>query len=283
MREEPVITAGAFDSQNTAFYDTELGAYRAYWRYFTGGYTDERGWKPKGVRAIRTATSKDFLNWENQADLSYGDAPEVQLYTNAVRPYARAPQLLLGFPTRYEPKQSQVAPVFMSSRDGVRFKRWEEPVIPITAPKDRDGNRSNYMTIGVLQLPGLDRELSVYGTEAYYTGPGSRIRRFSYRLDGFVSANAASNGELVTKPLSFSGAYLSLNIASKGATRVEVQDTAGKPISGFSLSDCTPITADSIDHRVAWKGGSLAALAGKPVRLRFAMEQADLFALQFVP
>ena len=130
MREEPVITAGSFDSQNTAFYDAEAGVYRAYWRYFTGGYTDERGWKPSGVRAIRTAISKDFLHWEKQADLDYGSAPVAQLYTNAVRPYARAPHLLLGFPTRYQPKHSQVEPVFMSSRDGVHFKRWEEPRDP---------------------------------------------------------------------------------------------------------------------------------------------------------
>ena len=34
MREQPVITAGSFDSQNIAFYDTERGEYRAYWRYF---------------------------------------------------------------------------------------------------------------------------------------------------------------------------------------------------------------------------------------------------------
>jgi hypothetical protein len=283
IREEPVITAGAFDSQNTAFYDAEIGAYRAYWRYFTGGYTDERGWKPKGVRAIRTATSKDFLNWENQADLTYGDAPEVQLYTNAVRPYERAPHILLGFPTRYEPKHSQVEPVMMTSRDGVHFKRWEEPVIPITVPKDRDGNRSNYMTIGVLQLPGRDREISVWGTEAYYTGPGSRIRRFSYRVDGFVSANAPGNGELLTKPLVFNGSELSLNILSKGASRVEVQDADGKAIPGFSLEDCTPITGDHVDHTVAWKGGTLASLPGKPVQLKFELQQADLFALQFVP
>ena len=282
VREEPVITAGAFDSQNTAFYDTELGAYRAYWRYFTGGYTDERGWKPKGVRAIRTATSKDFLTWENQADLAYGDAPETQLYTNAVRPYARAPHLLLGFPTRYEPKHSQVEPVFMTSRDGVNFNRWEEPVIPITAPEDRDGNRSNYMTIGVLQLPGRDKELSVYGTEAYYTGPGSRIRRFTYRLDGFVSASAKEQGELITKPLTFAGSKLSLNIVSKGSTRVEVRDADGKPVPGFTLDDCAPITGDEIDHAVVWKGGSLTAFAGKPVQLRVVLQQADLFALQFV-
>ena len=283
MREEPVIDAGAFDSQNLAFYDAELGAYRAYWRYFTGGYTDERGWKPKGVRAIRTAVSRDFLSWEKLTNLAYGpDAPEVQLYTNAVRPYARAPHLLLGFPTRYEVKHEQVEPVFMSSRDGVNFKRWEQPLIPITAPKDREGNRSNYMTNGLLQLPGSDRELSVYATEAYYTGPGSRIRRFTFRVDGFVSASAET-GELVTKPLTFTGSKLSLNLVSKRETRVEVQDATGKPLEGFTLADCAPLTGDFIDHTVTWKGGSLESLAGQPVRLRFALRAADLFALQFIP
>ncbi len=284
MREEPVIRAGSFDSQNIAFYDTELGAYRAYWRYFTGGYTDERGWKPSGVRAIRTATSKDFLTWENQADLAYGeDAPPVQLYTNAVRPYARAPHLLFGFPTRYQPKINQVEPVLMTSRDGVNFKRWEEPLIPITAPKDRDGNRSNYMTLGMLQLPGNDRELSVYATEAYYSGPGSRIRRFTFRADGFVSASTAGKGELVTKPLTFAGTKLTLNLISQGETRVEIHDAGGNPIPGFALEDCAPLQGDFIDETVAWKGGSLAALAGKPVRLRFVLQQADLFAFQLAP
>lgn len=283
MREEPVISAGSFDSQNTAFYDAVRGEYRAYWRYFTGGFTDDRGWKPKGVRAIRTATSKDFFTWENQADLDYGDdAPLAQLYTNAVRPYARAPQLMLGFPTRYQPKHEQVEPALMTSRDGVHFHRWEEPLIPITAPKDREGNRSNYMTLGVLQLPGNDRELSVYATEAYYKGPGSRIRRFTFRVDGFVSASA-TKGELVTKPMTFTGARLSLNIASKGRSRVEVQDVDGKALPGFKLDEGTAIQGDFVDHIVAWKGGSLATLAGKPLKLRFVMQQADLFSLQFVP
>ncbi len=283
MREKPVITAGSFDSQNTAFYDAELGMYRAYWRYFTGGYTDQRGWKPSGVRAIRTAISKDFINWENPADLAYGkEAPTVQLYTNAVRPYARALHLLLGFPTRYQPKGSQVEPVLMTSRDGVNFKRWEEPLIPITAPKDRDWNRSNYMTIGVLSLPGRPNELSVYATEAYYQGPGSRIRRFTFRVDGFVSASA-EDGEIITKPLIFEGTKLALNLISEGETRVEVQDEAGKAIPGFALDDCASIKGDLIDHIVSWKGGSLAALAGKTVRLRFELRRADLFAFQFVP
>ncbi|MBM4039455.1 MAG: hypothetical protein FJ290_13165 [Planctomycetes bacterium] len=42
----------------------------------------------------------------------------------------------------------------MSSRDGRTFHRWTEALIPLTAPEDRDGNRSNYMAWGLVQLPG---------------------------------------------------------------------------------------------------------------------------------
>ena len=281
LREEPVITAGAFDSQNIAYFDEVRGEYRAYWRYFTAGSTDENGWKPKGVRAIRTATSKDFLTWENQADLAYGDAPEEQLYTNAVRAYDRAPHLFLGFPTRYQPKHQQVEPVFMTSRDGVNFKRWPEEIIPITAPKDRDGNRSNYMTRGLLQLPSNDRELSVYATEAYYAGPGSRVRRFAYRMDGFVSVHTTKSGEMVTKPITFTGDTLRVNLHSRGSTRFELQDETGTPIPGFALADCAPQKCDEIETTVEWNGGSLKPLNGKSVRLRAVLEDADWYAFRF--
>jgi hypothetical protein len=43
------------------------------------------------------------------------------------------------------------------------------------------------------------------------------------------------------------------------------------------------LAGDHMDHAVIWKGGSLAAHAGKPVRLKLLMQQADLFALQFIP
>jgi len=270
--EDAVITAGAFDSQNLAFWDAVRGEYRAYWRIFSNN-----------VRAIRTATSQDFIHWEHQADLTY-DTPPVHLYTNAIQPYFRAPHLLIGFPTHYlaTPKE-QVEPDFMTSRDAVKFRRWEEALIPITAPKDRDGNRSNYMAYGLLQLPGQDKELSVYGTEAYYKGSGSRLRRFVFRMDGFVSASSgAAGGKLITKPVTFAGAKLALNLVSKGGTRVELQDANGKPLPGFTLEDCTPVMGDAITHAVVWKGGGLSGLAGKPVRLCFELKDADLYAFQFL-
>jgi hypothetical protein len=273
IADEAVITAGAFDSQNLAFWDSLRGEYRAYWRIFADG-----------VRAIRTATSKDFLHWEHQADVKYESSPVEHLYTNTVRPYFRAPQLLIGFPTRFQPKTQQVEPVFMSSRDGLTFRRWSEALVPITAPQDRAGNRSNYMTWGLLELPGHDRELSVYATEAYYQGPGSRVRRFTFRVDGFVSAHAGSGGgSLTTRPITFRGRKLLLNIATaaSGCGRAELQDASGRPIPGFTRDDCRPITGDHVEHAVSWKGGDLGPLAGRPVRLGLELEDADLYAFQF--
>ncbi len=274
--DAPVITKGAFDSQNLAFYDTVRNQYVDFHRQGRNG-----------VRDIMTATSADFRTWTEPVFLEYTGAPKQHLYTNAVMAYPRAPHILLGFPTRFHPERnSQVEPTLMSSRDGRNFHRWQDPLIPVTAPKDRDGNRSNYMAWGLLKLPSSDKEYSVYGSEAYYTGPDSRLRRFAYRVDGFVSLQASDTaGQLLTKPLKFTGDKLVVNFATKsaGSLRVELQDTQGKPLPGFALADCPQLKGDAIDQTVAWKGyPSLGGnLAGKPVRLLFELKNADLYSFRF--
>ena len=277
-RKEPVITEGAFDSQNLAFWDAHRGHYREYHRTFV-----------KGIRAIMTATSTDYVNWTKPTLLTYQEGLSPQhLYTNAVQTYPRAAHLLLGFPTRYLPDQGErVEPTLMVSRDGRRFHRWIEPVIPENAPRDRTGNRSNYMAWGLVELPGRPRHLSVYASEAYYTGPDSRLRRFEYRKDGFVSVHSSrEGGTLLTKAFRFSGSRLYLNYrsAGDGHLRAELQTPGGQTIPGFSLSDCTLPPGDEIDKAVTWKKGpDLAKLQGTPVRLLVELRKADLFALRFAP
>ena len=275
MTDKPVITKGAFDSQNLAFWDPHAKTYREYHREF------------RDVRDIMTGTSSDFLHWTEPKFLDYGDQPLEHLYTNAIRNYPRAPHLLIGFPTRYLPKEQQVEPTFMTSRDGENFHRWYEPVIPQSAPEDRAGNRSNYMTWGLLSLPGEEEEYSVYATEAYYTGPDSRVRRFTFRVDGFTSLFAPeSGGGLVTKPLSFDGKQLEVNYrAGKGGhVTIELQDAAGDPLPGFAADDCTPLTGDETAAVVTWSGGSdVGEVAGEPVRLRFNCTNADVYSFRFAP
>jgi len=282
MQEKAVITKGDFDSQNLAFWHPVQKRYIAYHR---------KG--RDGVRDIMMSVSANFLNWNDPRYLEYGDAPNEHLYTNAIQPYFRAPHMLIGFPTRFQPKNEQVEPVFMTSRDGLSFKRWSKELVPITAPKDRDGNRSNYMANGLLQLPGQNRELSVYATEAYYAGPGSRVRRFSLRTDGFVSVHAdAPMSEFITKPFTFSGSQLKVNFVTRdgGSIRFEVQDDAGKPLVGYGLADGKPLVGDQIEQTVAWNGtpgnsttdnSSVAAIQNKPIRLRVELQNADLFSIRF--
>lgn len=273
IADKPVITRGNFDSQNLAFWDSVLGKYREYHR------------TTHGVRDIMTGTSDDFVNWTDPVFLSYPGAPKEHLYTNAIRPYERAPHILLGFPTRFLPETQQTEPIFMTSRDGQTFQRWHEAVIPKSAPKDRDGNRSNYMAWGLVRLPGQENELSVFAKEAYYTGTGSRVRRFTYRVDGFVSVHASdTGGEMITKALRFQGSKLVLNykLESGGNLRVELQDANGKPILNRSLADCVELKGDNIAEVVAWKtGDDLTRWAEKPIRIRFEIKQGDLFSFQF--
>ena len=275
MADGPVITRGAFDSQNLAFFDPHVGLYRAYHRIFIGG-----------VRAIMTETSRDYRSWTEPVLLKYPKGtPHEHLYTNTVRNYPGAEHILLGFPTRYLPKEgSRVEPVMMTSRDGVNFRRWTKAVVPETAPKDRGGNRSNYMTWGVLELPGRPGEFSVFATEAYYEGPDSRVRRFVYRKDGLVSVRAGRGG-LITRALTFKGRQLVINHRARsrsGSIRVELLDDEGNPIDGFKASDCVPLAGDHLASQVAWKGQrDLARLSGMPIQLRFVIRDAELFSLRF--
>lgn len=266
-QKKPVITNGAFDSQNLAFWDTDRHEYRAYWRYFGNG-----------VRAIRTATSKDFIHWENEADLKYHEGtPTEHLYTNAIQKYFRAPHLFIGFPTRYEPKSQQVEPILMTSRDGTLFHRYADAVIPRTAPKDRNHNRSNYMVWGMFQLPGKPNEISGYGTENYYERTPGRVRRFAYRVDGFVALRGgADGGQMTTKLLQFKGRELLLNYVVKpgGSLTVDALDKAGNVIGKSK-----PLGGDAVDAPVNWT--QQPDLSTGNIQLRFNVKNADVYSLRF--
>ena len=317
LSKAPILSGvGAFDSQNLAFWDPTIRKYRAYWRAFSEGVTTEKEWKPGGYRIIRTATSDDLLSWTPHQDLRYEDSPAEHLYTNQVKPYHRAPHLLIGFPARYLDRGASQSmsdlpdginretraaankrygyaiteSLLMASRDGVHFKRWNEAFL--RPGEERPGTwhyGAQYLGWHAVEtkgtFPGAANELSLYATEGYWHGKGSTLRRYSLRLDGFVSVNAGwEGGELLTTPIVFDGDKLSLNFASSAAgdVRVEIQDEHGDPIPGFNAADCEPQFGDTVDRVVHWKGGpDVSELAGKVVRLRFLLKDADLYSYQF--
>ena len=303
--KQPFTTTGAFDSQNLMFWDSVGKVYREYHRQFD-----------KGVRGIMTAVSQDPDNFPEPRWLEYPDAAEQALYTNQIHPYYRAPHILMGFPMRYNdrgwsPSMNELPGLeerqfrakheprfgttvtdstFMTSRDGVTFSRWGEAFIrPGPATKDTWVYGDNFIFWGMLQtksdLEGAPDEISLYATEGYWEGNSTSVRRYTLRQDGFVSATAGwKGGSLLTKPLVFEGTRLELNFATSaaGSIRVEIQDVDGKPLDGFALADCPEIFGDTITRTVTWKDTQdLSPLSGKPIRLRFELQDADLYSFRF--
>ena len=301
--ENPVITDGAFDSQNIAFWDQTRGEYRAYYRDFRDGFRD-----------IRTATSKDFLNWKGGDWLDYGKAPRAHLYTNQIQPYPRAPHLFLGLPTRYANRgwagsmkdlpdlehrelRASINPrygtaltdlLLMTSRDGKNFHLWNEAFLRAGPERPGNWNYGNlYTALGLVltssRIEGTPDEWSIYGTEGGWTK--TNLRRYSIRLDGFASINSTvEGGELRTRPVIFQGKNLFLNLSTSavGFIKVAIRDLDHKEIEGFGINDALPVFGDSIERKVGWKGDpDLSKLAGRPVRLRFVLKETDLFAFQF--
>lgn len=267
LQAEPVIPeewGKYFDSQNHAFWSESEGRYVCYFRRFV-----------KGFRGIARTTSEDFVHWTPYVEME-ANLPGEHLYTANTQPYFRAPHLYVATPTRFMDKRGAATDIlFMTTRGSGHYDRtFTESFIRPGLGLDGWANRANYAAIGIHQTGPTEMSLFLTGG-----------RRYVMRLDGFASVNAPlAGGEMITRPLRFAGRQLELNFSTSaaGLVRVEVLDAADQPLPGFSLADCEAIFGDELARVVKWKNGAdLRALAGTPVRLRFVMEDADLFSLRF--
>ena len=97
------------------------------------------------------------------------------------------------------------------------------------------------------------------------------------RLDGFVSLDSPYDQDalVVTKPLTFSGKRLQLNIDTDatGYAQVGLLGEKETPIPGYELDNCVYVNGDFVAKDVEWltTGSDVAPLAGKTVRLAIRM------------
>ena len=101
------------------------------------------------------------------------------------------------------------------------------------------------------------------------------------RLDGFASMNASFNsGSLTTRPFLLGGDELRVNVKSDyGKLVAELLDLGGKVIPGYASGDCAEVSEDAVSTPVNWGNGpDLKKLQSQPVRIRFSLENARLYA-----
>lgn len=70
--------------------------------------------------------------------------------------------------------------------------------------------------------------------------------------------------------------------ATQSSLWVDAGRTTGPGVKMKKLNRRDWLVGDTIDGVVRWVGGAdVSSLAGRPVRLRFVLQEADLFAIQF--
>lgn len=322
---------GRFDTLNTVRYQN--GRYACYIRNFhnipNGGdqydgllaacrALEVERTLNEGIRDVRVMYSDDFVNWSFPELIKFDDGHDDPLYTNQIIAYPRAPQVLVGFPTRYVERYA-----WTPNYDRLGCAQWRQDSIAkghhprlslaitdcifICSRDEKLWHRNNKAFMN----PGYEYEYNwVYGDcypaygfvdtgdENYYMYTvdhhllfGSLadqpevhnpLHRWKIRKEGFAGYEAGEKEQvLVTKPLTFEGSKLFLNFATSayGHIYVDLLNEDGTEIENATSFE---IFGNHIDAPICLADGrDYAEFAGKPVRLRFRMLDAKLYALRF--
>ena len=321
-----ITDKGAFDSMNTVNFVN--GRYVCYFRNHHGydaegklllceglkkykEFREKLGESKVTYRDVRVIYSDDFVNWTDSQLITFDDGKDVDLYTNQITPCPNAPDILLGFPTRYvsrynwgfnEQQMNSSAVkekaltyygdprcglattdcLFMYSRDGLVWHRYDEAFM--TAGYEGEHNwvyGDCYPAYGFVDNGGPN--LYMYCAECYRSpGYPKPVVRYEIRKDGFGCVLAGGKErEVITKPLIFEGSVLHLNFETSAAGHiyVDVLDAEGNPISDKKSFE---VYGNNIDRKVWFADDTdFAEFAGKPVRLRFTMQEAKMYSMWF--
>jgi hypothetical protein len=181
-----------------------------------------------------------------------------------------------------------IGPVYaelVSSRDGVNWKREEgdrPPILPLGAPGQWDDGQ---LYTAIAPVFNGNTLMVYYGACDNVHGYATKLLNCAIglatlRKDGFVSMDAGpSGGSVSTKSLVGASGPLHVNYkATAGQLAVEVLDTNGAVIPGYSESECIPLQGDSIDEVVTWQTHTQVPEDLGPIRLRFILQNASLYS-----
>ena len=249
----------------------------------------------RGVPERLMSTSEDFVHWSPPRPFLAPLNEEEALYNNTGFNYGAH---YLGILTHFDKRPRQQTQVLrlLCSRDGERWQRVPgEPLAGLGAVGEWD--RFQLMLSGAPPIAVGDKLYIYYrGTARRHAkiprefdppiaadqDPGTMgIGLAMLRLDGFASINASfDGGQITTRPFALAGDELWINAkADYGQLTVELLDEEGHPIPGHTAQDCVAIAEDGVSVPVRWRDGrDLRALREQPVRLRFALNNARLYA-----
>jgi len=296
---------GKSDTGQSVVWDPATRQFLAYMR---GVMSDHNGQR---IRYVRLATSADFVHWSAPIELMRSDeadgGADHQFHQFSVTRYGSVYIGLLSvfhirdlatengrpcYTSRPYPEIASCDTHLAVSRDGIRWQRVanRQPFLGLR-PGMWDGMFINTASQMVLRD---DQVWIYYAGNRNMQGMGYAKAIGAARLprDRFLALEPRTRldtGVVETTPLRLEDGALSINAnADGGCVRVELCTFNGGKIEGFGKDECTPLSADKLSHTVAWRhagrtrglGDALRETSGNPIRIRFYLNQARLYAYE---
>ena len=247
-------------------------------------------------RLVGMSTSTDFVSWEKPWRIfTPDDKDEGLLEFYGMGGIHLRGSLYIGLVRALRddlacdpdgPKDGTGYTVLATSRDGVTWQRYREPFLDRNPERGTWDHAMAWMS-GV--LPVGDEVFCYFGGYAR----GHKVAAATERQIGLARLGrdryvalvpGGKEGTLLTHRFLVFGTRLTVNAAAnRGTVRVEVQDAEGNVVPGYALADCTPLTEDGLAQPVRWRDrADLSGLKEKPVRLRVAVQRAELYGIELL-
>ncbi len=295
--EEP-ISVEVSDTQIVAYYDEHLKKYVMFTRGQYAGPRAEGEPKPEGRmheflarRSVGRTESEDFRAFPLSEVILQSGAdmlPTDTYYTNCKTTIPGAPDQHLLFPAIYHQADDTTSIELFSSHD---TKQWTKlPGGPVLKKSDYGGWDGGciFAFPSLVELPDGTWALPYTGYVYPHKYPrgawGYDIGLATWPKGRLIALEAPERGEFTTVAFIPPGKKILINAVTDrtGSIVVEVCDLHGKPLSGRTFDDATPVVGDQYRTPLKWKGGEDTGVGeGEPVMLRVRLNRAQLFGLDF--
>jgi hypothetical protein len=294
---EPLVVEHS-DTQIVACYDQRLHKYVIYTRNWLVGQQAPQAraslsqhWISPGRRSIGRTESSDFRRFPlSQLILTPPTSlpPSDVLYTNCKTTIPGAPDLHVMFPTVWHQSEDTTSVVMAASHDG---RLWDfvpgGPVFTTAEFGQWDGG-CVFASPNLVELPDGSFVLPYTGYNFPHKYPRGQLQFLPgymvWPKSRIVGLEAGERGEFATVAFLPPHPKVLVNAVVKraGSLLVEVAGLDGAPLPGRSFADADPVVGDQYRKPLTWQGKEdLGSRPGTAVMLRFRMDKATLFGLDF--
>jgi len=291
------------DTDNIGYYDPRRGKYVGYVRTWNALLrapsmpVEEKRWDywlPNGRRSIGRIESDEFRHFKRSTTILEPGPdlpPTDEFYSNCFTWIPHAPEQLLMFPAVRHLSSDTTTIAMASSADGINF-HWvpEGRELIETGPYGRWDGGCVWAEPPLMELGDGSFALVIRGDNFPHKYPrGERVieRGLAIWPHGRICAlEAPEKGEFSTVAIVPKGTKVFANVKTlrTGFVQIAVQYgvRGANLIPGREFENSIPIIGDQPRVQVRWNNADdLGVKPGEPVILRFKMEQAEIYSLDF--